>query len=917
MRPTSCHTALRRFAFAALLLSVAPTGRLLAADRPNIMMIFADDAGYADFGFTSDYLGRTTEFVTPNLDQLAAQSVFAPQTYVTSSTCAVSRAGLLTGRYQQRFGFHFNAIGRDVPYEGVAESETLLFEQMKALDYNTAAIGKWHIGQQPQWQPHNQGVDYFFGTLSGGNYYFYSAGSNTIRRNETLVDWGSEPSFNGIPNDPQFGRELTDAFSDEASQYIAEHAGDEQPFMLYFAPTAPHTPYQAKGSDFRPFDNSSLTGNRKIIAAMTYALDRAVGTVLSRLDDPNGDGDTSDSIANNTIVVFSNDNGGANEYYDNGPLAGLKGGANEGGIRVPTLIRAPGLAPGIYDKQISTMDFFATFVAAAQGEPIAPLDGVDLMPYLTGADNGVPHQYLFQHNREVFSAAQDEEWKLVKARAQSPWQLHRLNPDGSGEDVDLSAQYPEKVAELVRAFVAFEVQTEKGTNTRPRYYHPGNTFIFRDDQPYTNIGWSNPDGWINEAGDPTGVGRNDSTSRFVAVFRPNETKDYVAVGRTTRAASHSPETVAAGHPDLPGLDEFMLNELRLAGSFAGDVNRSATLQGNALLFANSPDGPVAKIGLDATDDSASADFAYDVQHDIELYHDLHLAGDGTVRFEISGQIRDFYEPRSIFKEGTSRVTLTGDNSFAGDVTVAGGTLELAGDGAAIGHARHLVVSAGAEFRQAGGLAVFDSAQLASGAQLSLAGGEIVVGEIADMAGAAEFEIGGIAWENYGHLAVAGLGDWGGTLTVTLAGGFEPVAGDAFWLLDAQQVAGAFDAVNLPSLPSGLSWNASALLTEGVVAVESAASVLTEAADFNQDLSVDDADLAIWRQWLGQRTSRGDANGDFRVDGADFLAWQAAVGGGGNAAVPEPDAAAALLCLLAAGAAVRTWPNWRRRRAATR
>lgn len=903
---------------------------LRAAERPNIVLIFSDDAGYADFGFSSAHLGKTTEFKTPNLDRLASQSVFATQAYVTCSICAVSRAGMLTGRYQQRFGFHYNALADDLPYEGIPEGETLLFEQLKSQGYSTAAIGKWHIGEQPQWTPQSQGVDYFFGMLGGGHNYFYTPTANAIRRNEDLVNWAAEPSFNKIAPDPTRGRELTDAFGDEASQYIAAHAGDAEPFFLYLAPNSPHNPFEAKAADLAQFNNTSLSGTRKTIAAMTYALDRAVGNVLARLDDPNGDGDLSDSIADNTIVIFTNDNGGASIDYSNGPLAGLKGSAGEGGVRVPTLIRAPGLASGTYDQQISTLDFFATFVAAAGGVPASNLDGVDLLPYLNGTAGGVPHEYLFQHNLENFSSVQDGQWKLVKSQAFAQWKLHRLNADGSGEDVDLAAQYPEKVAELVRAFVDFEVQTEKGVNTRPTKYHPGNTFVFRDEQPYAVIGWSNAGGWINEAGQPTGIGRNDSTSRFVGVFKPNNSKNYTAYGNTTRAASHAPQVVAAGRPDLPGLNEFMMNELRLAGSFTSTVDRTATIQSNPLLLVDSPEGRVAQIGLHATDDSPTGAMTYFVKSDLELYNDVHIVGDGDVNFEINGQIRDFYAPRSIIKEGSSRVTLTGDNTFGGDLQILAGSVTVAGAEARVRKARGLSVAAGAEYRQTDGEAAYDSVTIEPGGQFQLLGGKFeaaaifgdfvnagarfamgrttgvttVAGDFTQTGGSLDMEIGGAELGgDYDHLSVAGTLSVAGSLRVSLLDGFQPLVGDAFWLFDATAIDGSFAALELPDLATGLTWNTSQLLSRGVVRVQPAGGTLLLSANFDGEGEVDAADLEIWQTWYGKRTSRGDADGDFLVTGRDFLAWQAPTGASASA-VPEPGAVSEVIGLTAAGGGMR-------------
>ncbi|MCA9234212.1 MAG: sulfatase-like hydrolase/transferase [Planctomycetales bacterium] len=891
-----------------------------ATTAPNIVLLFSDDAGYADFGFSSQQLGLTTEFRTPNLDALASKSVVATAAYVTSSTCAVSRAGMLTGRYQQRFGFHYNALPADLPNEGVPASENLIFEQMKSMGYATGVIGKWHIGEQEQWQPQNQGVDYFFGMLDGANDYFYSDSTNSIYRNANLVNWGVEPSFNNIAPDPVRGRELTDTFADESTQFIANHANGSEPFFLYTAFNSPHGPFQAKSADVAEFNGTSLSSTRKVAAGMTLAMDRAVGLILDRLEDPNGDGNKADSVLDNTIIVFANDNGGANpSYHNNSPLEGLKGSAYEGGIRVPAFVYAPGLTPGVYDKQISTLDFFPTFVAAAGGAIPANLDGVDLMPYLSGANTNAPHDYLYTHNRQNFSAVQDGEWKFVKPEANDYWRLYHLNPDGTGEDVDVSALYPEKVAELTRAFVDFEVQTEKPLNSTETYIHFGNTFVFRNIFP--NTSWSTSGAWLNEEGQSTGLNRVDSTSNLIVVLKPDNNVDYGSIVSFARAASHSPTALAAGHPDLPGLGETLLNEVRLEGSFTGAGNRTASLTGNTLMVANNQEGRVAQIGLHATDDSPTGSYTYNIAVDVVLYNDLHLTGDGTANFQFTGDFRDFYTPRSLIKQGSSHVKLTGQSTFAGDLLVEGGQVEVAGGG--ITNARYLVVDTGAEYRQTGGDVAFDTVIISPAATTTLTGGVfttsdvvgdlvnngavfkasdatrmfLVNGDLTLAAGSLDLELGGLQFGvDYDHFGAAGLFTAGADLNVSFTDGFMPTANDQFWLLDAGNFAGSFSTISLPALAAGLSWDSSNLLTTGVLRV-SQAGILPE--DFNADHAVNGADLSVWETSFGQLGGRGDADADYLVDGSDFLAWQRSYGQSSNfAATPEP-ASLAIAAVLAA------------------
>ncbi|WP_197530439.1 sulfatase family protein [Bythopirellula polymerisocia] len=815
------------------------------AAQPNIVLIFSDDAGYADFGFASNYLGRTTEFKTPNLDRLASESVFAPKGYVTSSICANSRAGMLTGIYQQRFGFHYNALATDFPNEGVPANENLIFEQMKSQGYSTGVIGKWHIGQSDvAWQPQNQGVDYFFGMWEAGSNYYNQIGTNVIRRQENLVNWGSEPSFNNIPQSSP-GRHLTDAFADEATKYIADHAADANPFFLYTALNAPHGPLsQGKASDLAQFNGTSLTGERKTVASYTYGMDRAIGLILDRLDDPNGDGNTSDSIANNTIVIFTNDNGGeVNGFYDNGPLAGFKGSASEGGIRVPVLVRAPGLAPGIYDKPVSTLDFFPTFVNAGGGTLPSNLDGVDLLPYLNGTNTGTPHQYLYQHNRVNFSAIQDDQWKLVKAHALDTWHLYQLNPDGSGETVDVKDQYPEKVSELVREFVDWEVHTEKALNSTDVYVNHTDTFLFRNDL-FPISGWRSSSGWINgDTGIPTTLRKDDSTSNTVLVFQTNNNADYVSRNVINRAVGVAYPLLDSGVPDLPGFAEFLLNEMRLEGSFHGTQNRKATLDGRPVMFANSRTGRPAQLGLHAADNSPTGNYLFKIDMDIVLYDDLTLTGNGNVDFEISGDISQFHRQRSLIKDGTSKVRLTGHNTFTGDISILGGSLEVGGPDGQIDNAQDLAIGLGSFFKLTGGQASFEA--IINSGNITFTGGILeaksvigslindggnfalhpesgivhVTGDYTQNAGHLSFSIGGtIFGSDYDHLKVDGLLTLGGVLDVALTDGFVPTVGDNFWLFDSEQLGNQFTSYNLPVLPNNLLWDTTQLLSYGTLSV---------------------------------------------------------------------------------------------------
>ncbi|RIK88183.1 MAG: hypothetical protein DCC67_00855 [Planctomycetota bacterium] len=671
------HTCRR---ICALLLTLCPQAALAA---PNVVLIMSDDAGYADFGFMDRFTGQQTVFKTPNLDRLASESVAFSNAYVPSSICSATRAGILTGRYPEKFAFGYNALPEDYPYEGWTVDQVTLMERLKELGYQTGVVGKWHLGEQPQWRPESQGVDYFYGFWEGGTNYYEGPPQVPIRRGATPIDWSAEPSFNNTPPDPSRGRYLTDALGDEASKYIAERAAGGQPFFLYLPFNGPHSPYDSKAQDDAQFVGSGLAGQRLTVASMTLAVDRAIGHVLSRIDDPNGDGDQSDSIADNTIVVFHNDNGGANVNYNNGPLAGYKGSGFEGGMRTPLLIRAPGLQPGVFDAPVTTLNLFPTLVTAAGGAMTTPADGVDLMPYLRGEVAGEPNPSIAYRNRANFAGIRKGQWKLTRPDALATWKLYRLNPDGSGEDVDLLAQHPEVASELIKEYVAFDVTLDKARNSGPWKVHTNDLFIRRNDAgPVTS--WQHSTGWWN--GDaPTllaSISREDPSPNFKLAFRPDANADYRSINDVNRASGIARNLLQQGLEDLPGLGEVMLNEIRLEGVFAGSANRKATIEGKPLLLVRDLAGKSPAIRLDAVQAAGPFTYTYNVDLDLYLYHDLVLEGDGNANFRIGGAMSSFDQPSGVTKRGTSNVTLTGHNTFTGELAIEQGEVTL--DGAQAG-----------------------------------------------------------------------------------------------------------------------------------------------------------------------------------------------------------------------------------------
>lgn len=417
------------------------------AAKPNVLVIVADDLGYNDVGFQG-----SKEIPTPELDKLAAQSVRCTNGYVSHPFCSPTRAGMLTGRYQHRFGHENNpAWLPESTVAGLPLSETTFPTLMKQAGYTTGAVGKWHLGAHPQFHPNKRGFDEYFGALGGGHMYFPG-------EQKGGVEYVLPLNRNG-KDEPQT-KYLTDQFGEEAAAFIGRHAGEARPWMLYLAFNAPHTPLQAPKEwleKLKHIENES----RRTYMAMVCALDAAIGGVLARLDETRQ--------RENTLVYFVSDNGGPNlaaksgtNFTDNSPLRGAKGAVYEGGMRVPFLVSWPArLKPGTYDQPVIALDFLPTSLAAAESADITPknLDGVNLLPFLGGEKTGAPHDTLFWRSGGPGgnNAVRRGDLKLVRIGAEPP-QLYDLAAD-VGESKDLAAEKPEVVKELVAAIAEWE----KGT----------------------------------------------------------------------------------------------------------------------------------------------------------------------------------------------------------------------------------------------------------------------------------------------------------------------------------------------------------------------------------------------------------------------------------------------------------------------
>lgn len=440
--------------FASLLF----TASALAA-KPNVLLIVADDLGYNDVGFQG-----SKEIPTPNLDKLAAQSLVCTNGYVSHPFCSPTRAGIMTGRYQQRFGHENNPawLPQDT-VAGLPVTETTFPQLMQKAGYTTGAVGKWHLGAHPQFHPNKRGFDEYFGALGGGHLYFPGEKGG--------VEYTIPLNRNG--KDEAQTKYLTDEFGDEAASFIGRHAGEAKPWMLYLAFNAPHTPLQAPQKWLDKFSQIA-DKSRQTYAAMVASMDEAVGEVLAKVDET--------QQRDNTLIYFVSDNGGPNlqaksgaNFTDNAPLRGSKGMVYEGGMRVPFLVSWPAkIKPGTYDKPVIALDFLPTSLAAAGATELTPknLDGVNLLPFLNGEKTGAPHDTLFWRTGGPGgnNAVRRGSMKLVRLGKAEP-ELYDLSTD-IGESKNLAAEKPEVVKELVASIAEWEKGTIAPIFESPRAGKP-------------------------------------------------------------------------------------------------------------------------------------------------------------------------------------------------------------------------------------------------------------------------------------------------------------------------------------------------------------------------------------------------------------------------------------------------------------
>ena len=456
-----------RLILAWLALVSTPTFLVAEHAPPNIVVLLADDLGYGELSCQGN-----AEIPTPHIDSIAKNGIRFTNGYVTAAYCSASRAGMMTGKYQARFGYDDNPTGarNELPDAGLPVGEKTLADRLANQGYATALVGKWHLGGTAKFHPLRRGFDEFFGFTHEGHYFVPAPdyrGTTTMLRRRILPlghegRWASsegkliltshmghnEPDYdanNPIVRQSQPVEEteyLTDAFTREAVDFIDRHT--DRPFFLYLAYNAVHSPLQGTDKYMERFVAIDDI-HRRIFAAMLANLDDSVGAVLQKLRD--------EGLFDNTLVFFLSDNGGPTRELtsSNRPLRGEKGQVYEGGIRVPFLCQWPRKLPQgkVEATPVISLDISATTLAASRASPVEGADGANLIPWLTEDVADPPHNELFwRMNRKA--ALRVADWKVVRNSnsAEARWELFNLSHDISERD-DLAKQMPDKLSELV------------------------------------------------------------------------------------------------------------------------------------------------------------------------------------------------------------------------------------------------------------------------------------------------------------------------------------------------------------------------------------------------------------------------------------------------------------------------------------
>lgn len=435
------------------------------APRPNIIVILCDDLGYADVGFNG-----AKDIKTAELDRLAASGTIFSSAYVAHPFCGPSRMGLMAGRYPHEFGAPFNlpnsGLGiESYNQEGIDVNEVLISTVLQDAGYFTGAIGKWHMGWEPQFHPNNRGFDDYYGFLGGGHQYFPEKFKPAYERQKKRgVKWINDYllplEHNGVEVDEQ--EYITDALSREAVRFVKQAAAKDQPFFLYLAYNAPHSPLEATQADLALYSHIE-DKKRRTYAAMVHAVDRGVGELVVSLKET--------GVYEDTLIVFFSDNGGKESLgADNGPLRNGKGSVSEGGYRVPMFFHWPNKIPSqVFPHAITSLDFYPTFVSLAEGKipEGKELDGKNIMEdVVVGRNSRAGEIIMALRHRTGYSdvGARLGNWKL-RREGTGPWQFFNVEND-IGENSNLSAQHSEKMHQMISA-----VEEWSRTHTDPQFFY--------------------------------------------------------------------------------------------------------------------------------------------------------------------------------------------------------------------------------------------------------------------------------------------------------------------------------------------------------------------------------------------------------------------------------------------------------------
>lgn len=410
-----------------------------SGEKPNFILIVADDLGYGDLGFTG-----SSQIKTPHIDELARRGTIFTQGYVSSPVCSPSRAGFITGINQVEFG-HDNNLPRnaepgfDSQYLGLPLSQKTIADHLKPLGYVSGLIGKWHLGYEAQFHPLNRGFDEFWGYTGGGHDYFTA----------NVAGKGYLSPIESNYRTPQSLTYLTDDKGSECVDFIKRHR--QSPFFLFASFNAPHTPMQAKEEDLKLYAHIK-DKKRRTYAAMVHRLDVNVGRIVETVK--------KEGLENNTIIVFISDNGGPTDTNAslNAPYRGQKGIVLEGGVHVPFIIKGGEIIPSgqTLKQMVTSLDLVPTFLALASGNDAGQklFTGVNLMPYMTNKVKSVARQELYWRFT-ISTAIRQGDWKLIRVPDRLPMLYHL--PTDISEEKDVSLENLAKTKELLRKLGAWDV----------------------------------------------------------------------------------------------------------------------------------------------------------------------------------------------------------------------------------------------------------------------------------------------------------------------------------------------------------------------------------------------------------------------------------------------------------------------------